>query len=114
MDKVLFIDDEHEGVITGTDCLRLRVLSNALNPRYLYAWLRSTYVFAWLSRFAHGTTMPGINEKTLHLLDVPVIARGDQDQIVEKLGHMEQSRTMINEHIRATEILQRTIVGSTL
>jgi type I restriction enzyme, S subunit len=102
MDKVLYIDKEIAGVITGSDCLRIRITNEPLAARFLYFWLRSPHVFNWLSRFAHGTTMPGINEKTLHHLRLPLPDKTHQkwfvlifesisDQICKTEAHLEKA-----------------------
>lgn len=114
MDRILFINPEYEGVMTGTDCLRIRILSNSLDPKFLYYWLRSPYIFRWLTRFAHGTTMPGINEKTLHHLDIPLLDSKHQKRVVRQMEQMERLLHTVKCHHGTTANFQRMLLENSL
>ena len=109
MDKILLVDEKNSGVITGTDCLRVRLSDDSILPEYLYYWLRSPYVFSWLSRFAHGTTMPGINEKTLHRLEIPLVPLRQQLKAVSSMKQIIDRKNSAEHHLKKSRAMTRSL-----
>lgn len=72
MGRIVLIDQRYEGMLVGSDCMRLRFSSEHIDPAYVVRFLRTPQLQSWLHRFASGTTMPGINERTLHLLEIRI------------------------------------------
>lgn len=109
MDKVLLVDESTSGVITGTDCLRVRLLNAPISAEYLYYWLSSPYIFNWLSRYAHGTTMPGINEKTLHRLEVPLVSLDQQTHLVSITRQTTERINETERHLKKVRAMMQSL-----
>ncbi|MBN8727003.1 MAG: restriction endonuclease subunit S [Xanthomonadales bacterium] len=66
------VDEEHVGSICGTGALLLRVNPNAVDPKFLAAYLSTTEVFGWLRSNAVGAVMPNLNTSIISRLRVPM------------------------------------------
>lgn len=59
--KCVFITENEEGWMTGSDCLKVALDESKCFPRYIYYQLRSPYIGKWLETISIGATMPSIN-----------------------------------------------------
>jgi type I restriction enzyme, S subunit len=76
-----------EGWILGSDCILMRADRDQLVPDFVQAMLRAPIARQELIRRAVGTDMPGINERSLSALRLPVMSLEDQNTLV---GHWRE------------------------
>jgi type I restriction enzyme S subunit len=90
---------EYEGFIVGSDLIRLRLLNADIQPDYLYFFLLAPRTRSWIARHASGTTMPGINEKLINGMQIPVPPRSEQMKIVCEFENLNQADEVLLEAI---------------
>ncbi|MBV9708331.1 MAG: restriction endonuclease subunit S, partial [Chloroflexi bacterium] len=56
-----FITKKEEGWICGTGCLRISLGHKVLDPTFLYYYLGTPKVVAWVANQAIGATLPNLN-----------------------------------------------------
>ena len=82
VDRHAYIDNESDGWMQGSDCIRLRVETDDINPRFLsYYFLTNQHKAFMISMCSHGTTMASLNQKILEQIDFPCLERNYQDNI---------------------------------
>ena len=103
VDRHAYIDNESDGWMQGSDCIRLRVETDDINPRFLsYYFLTNQYKAFMISMCSHGTTMASLNQKILEQIDFPCLERNYQDKIVEILSKIDEKGRVnqkINENL---------------
>ncbi len=99
VDRHAYIDIESAGWMQGSDCIRLRVETDAINPRFLsYYFLTNKHKLFMASMCSHGTTMASLNQKILEQIDFPYLERLDQDKIVRILETLDE-KIRVNQKI---------------
>ena len=105
VDRHAYIDNESAGWIQGSDCIRLRVETDAINPRFLsYFFLTNQHKAFMVSMCSHGTTMASLNQKILEQIEFPYLDRMYQDKVVSILGRLDEKvrvNEKINENLQA-------------
>lgn len=92
----------------GSDCIRMRVLTDKLNARYLsYFFLTQKHRSFMVSMCAHGTTMASLNQKILEQIEIPILDRTIQDRIVDILSCID-NKIELNQRIN--ENLERQVI----
>jgi type I restriction enzyme M protein len=86
--RAVLVTDDYDGFIVGSDIIRLRLIDSDLIPEYLYYFMLSPKTRAYVNRYASGTTMPGINEKLLGKIEIPVPDRNLQLAIINHMKEM--------------------------
>ena len=90
VDRHAYIGSDEEGWMQGSDCIRVRVKTQRINPRYLsYYFLTPEHRAFMISMCSHGTTMASLNQKILEMIEVPLPDRIVQDRIVALLGSLD-------------------------
>lgn len=93
------------GWVLGSDCILVRVDPARLVPHFVRAMLRAPEARLELLRRAPGTAMPGINEKSLSSLSLPVLSIDDQRAIASRWGEFDASKkTLVAEDMAALEV----------
>ena len=104
VDRHAYIDNESDGWMQGSDCIRLRVETDDINPRFLsYYFLTNQHKAFMISMCSHGTTMASLNQKILEQIDFPCLERNYQDKIVEILSKIDEKGRVnqkINENLQ--------------
>ena len=59
--KCVFITENEEGWMTGSDCLKVALKEDVCHPKFIYYQLRSPFIGRWLEKISIGATMPSIN-----------------------------------------------------
>ena len=99
VERHAFVSENENGWMQGSDCIRLRVLNDAVNPRFLsYYFLTKQHKAFMISMCSHGTTMASLNQKIIEKIEIPLPERSIQDKIVEILSVFDK-RIMINQKI---------------
>lgn len=103
VERHAFISESENGWMQGSDCIRLRVLSDRINPRYLsYYFLTAQHKAFMVSMCSHGTTMASLNQKIIEKIVVPLPSREVQDRIVSILLSLDKKaweNQKINENL---------------
>lgn len=107
VDRHAYIGSDEEGWMQGSDCIRVRVKTQRINPRYLsYYFLTPEHRAFMISMCSHGTTMASLNQKILEMVEIPLPDRAVQDRIVALLGSLD-NKIELNQKIN--ENLERQI-----
>ncbi len=105
-----FISTDENGWMQGSDCIRLRVLTDAVNPRFLsYYFLTRRHKAFMINMCSHGTTMASLNQKIIEKIEVPLPARPIQDKIVGLLSRFDK-RIATNQKINKNLLQQAVAV----
>ena len=104
VERHAFISESENGWMQGSDCIRLRVLADSVNPRFLsYYFLTKRHRAFMMSMCSHGTTMASLNQKIIEKIIVPLPERSIQDKIVEILATLDKqiaTNQKINENLQ--------------
>lgn len=105
VDRHAYIDNESSGWMQGSDCIRLRVETDTINPRFLsYYFLTNQHKAFMVSMCSHGTTMASLNQKILEQIDFPFPEKPYQDKVVRILEMLDKKikvNQKINENLAA-------------
>ena len=98
-----YITSREDGWMQGSDCIRLRIQSNRINPRYLsYFFLTKKHQAYMMSACSHGTTMASLNQGILEQIVFPLPPIEVQDRIVSILLSLDKKRDLnqqINDNL---------------
>lgn len=110
VDRHAYISSEEEGWMQGSDCIRLRVKTEKINPRFLsYYFLTPKHRAFMMGMCSHGTTMASLNQKILEMIEILLPERDIQDKIVSILSVIDEkikSNTRINDNIIAKVVFE--------
>ena len=109
--RAVLVNSEYKDFIVGSDVIRLRLLNSELIPEYLYYFMLTPKTRAWVARHASGTTMPGINEKLLHKLEVPIPTINAQTDIIHTIAGMIKADDALITAITSSRDLILTIAN---
>ena len=99
VERHAFISQNEKGWMQGSDCIRLRVNSSRINPKYLsYYFLTDKHKAFMVGMCSHGTTMASLNQKIIEQIEVPLPSIDVQNKIVALLGCIDE-KVKINEKI---------------
>ena len=103
VERHAYISEAENGWMQGSDCIRLRVVSDRINPRYLsYYFLTAKHKAFMVSMCSHGTTMASLNQKIIEKIVVPLPSRDVQDRVVSILLSLDKKvweNQKINENL---------------
>ena len=106
VDRHAYIDDESDGWMQGSDCIRLRVETDDINPRFLsYYFLTNKHKAFMVSMCSHGTTMASLNQNILEQIDFPFMEREYQDKITGSLEIIDE-KIKVNQKINENLLQQ--------
>lgn len=110
VDRYAYISGEEEGWMQGSDCIRVRVKTEKINPRYLsYYFLTPEHRAFMISMCSHGTTMASLNQKILEMIEIPLPERSVQDAIVSLLRILDD-KIELNQKINRNLEQQAQII----
>ena len=93
VDRHAYIGANEAGWMQGSDCIRLRVNTNKINPRYLsYYFLTPKHKAFMISMCSHGTTMASLNQGILSKIEIDLPERCIQDRIVSIISVLDKKR----------------------
>jgi len=107
LSKAVLAGKEHEGWIGGSDTIRLRCISYRVLPGYLYLALQTDHAAQMLYSFAHGTVMPGLNEKSLGRISIFLRTAEEQSVIINRFRRLNIQETMLIDRERACAAFER-------
>ena len=99
-----FIKDKHENWFQGTDCLRLRINSERIIPRFVSYFLLTENHKQWIiNQSSHGATMTSLNQDIIGRLTLPLPPKDTQQKVVAVLSAYDD---LIENNTRRIEILE--------
>jgi len=84
--KCVFITENEDGWMTGSDCLKVALKENYCYPRFIYYQLRSSFIGRWLEKISIGATMPSINTGLLSGIELVLPPIKEQKRIADILS----------------------------
>jgi type I restriction enzyme M protein len=112
--RAVFVRSEYDGFIVGSDIIRLRLIDSELRPEYLYYFLLAPKTRSWIARQASGTTMPGINEKLLKKIEVPIPTKDIQATIIQTIESMNVAEESLLAAISASKDLYLSLANAVM
>ena len=105
VDRHAFISVKENGWMQGSDCIRLRLLTDSYNPRFLsYYFMTNKHRSFMEMMCSHGTTMASLNQRIIELIEIPDLERKIQDKIVSILERVD---SLIDNNARVNQNLQQ-------
>ena len=114
IDKACIAGASHVGWIVGSDCIRLRSQQSVLSSSYLLYFLQSPRTGRMLASYAHGTVMPGLNEKMLSRLELQVPDLERQAEFVAHLTEIDAGLSRIAHRTRRAREFRQIILSNLL
>ena len=105
------IDFQSEGYLVGSDCIRFRVDSERVMAKYLYIYINLKVSQNWFERYSYGTTMPGINEKTLYKFLLPLPSIDIQKEVIDSYNNLNERERKIEAKILCSKSLQKSLIN---
>lgn len=103
--KCALIDEQQEGFLCGTGCLKIELPKAVLLPRFVYYYLGLSHVVEWLERNAVGTTMLNLNTGILGGVKIPVLPLAEQHRIADILSTYDD---LIENNRRRIKLLEES------
>lgn len=108
MGKVLYVSEDQEGYILGSNCLLIRCLDKVVLSEYLAFLMASPHSRRWLETQAQTTTMAYMNEKTLGSLEIKLPDIVYQLQAIATLRQvMDQQRHVVKHRATVRHFARR-------
>ena len=105
VDRHAFISVKENGWMQGSDCIRLRLLTDSYNPRFLsYYFMTNKHRSFMEMMCSHGTTMASLNQRIIELIEIPDLERKIQDKIVSILESVD---SLIDNNARVNQNLEQ-------
>ncbi len=83
VDRHLYVQEQQQGWVQGSDCIRLRFSTTEVNPRFVsYAFLRNVHKQWMLIQSGNKATMASLNQDVIKRITIPMPGRATQDIIV--------------------------------
>jgi hypothetical protein len=105
---------EHDGYVVGSDCIRFRVDSVRISPKYFFHFLRSESTQRWLQAQAggNGSVMPGMNEEIIGRLTIALPQMAKQDEVGAVLDEWMKAETAVIERRQAARSCRMKVFAS--
>lgn len=106
VDRHLLVSDEQIGWLQGSDCIRLRIVTDEVSPAYLsYAFLRISHQQWMLAQSGNKATMASLNHEIIRRIAFQLPSRRIQDDIVRLLRCYDD---LIENNRRRMALLQES------
>jgi type I restriction enzyme, S subunit len=104
VERHAFIQEQYKGWFQGSDCLRLRIISPSINPRFLsYCFLTQSHQQWMMNQCSHGSTMASLNQDVISRIPLYLPSIDVQSRIVEVLSAYDD---LIENNTRRIKILE--------
>ena len=112
VDRHLFVSDGQHGWVQGSDCIRLRLSKDSINPHFAsYAFLRPYHKEWMLRQCGNKATMASLNQDVIRRIVLPFLEPEEQRDIVSILSAyddlIENNRSRIALLEEAARLLYR-------
>jgi type I restriction enzyme, S subunit len=96
-----FITENEDGWIQGSDCIRLRILTDEFNPNFISYFFRTQAHQQWMINLgSFGATMGSLNQEIISKIEIPNIPRSKQDEITSILSAYDDLIENDNQRIK--------------
>ncbi len=112
VDRRALVKPEEEGWLQGSDCIRLRLNQNRIQPRFISFVLGSATHRAWFNQQAHGATMPSLNQEILSRLPLPIPPYEEQEIVAGVLGALDDKIELNRKMNETLEAMARALFKS--
>ena len=104
----------HDGYVVGSDCIRFRVDSVRISPKYFFHFLRSESTQRWLQAQAggNGSVMPGMNEEIIGRLTIALPQMAKQDEVGAVLDEWTKAETAVIQRRQAARSCRMKVFAS--
>lgn len=109
VERRALVRSHEDGWLCGTGCLRVRLGTNGVDPRYASFYLGHPNVREWIVRHAHGATMPNLNTAILSGCPFVIPPTREQLAIAEVLSAFEEKIELNRRMNRTMEDLAQAI-----
>lgn len=109
VEKCAFITNKQSGWLCGTGCLRVRVISNELFPKFCAYYLSTDDIKGWVSGNAVGTTMPNLNSSILQRLPLILPPLPEQKAIAAVLSSLDDKIDLLHRQNKTLEAMAETL-----
>lgn len=104
VERHAFVDEKHDGWFQGSDCIRIRIESPHLRPRYVSYCLLTPAHKTWMANnCSHGATMASLNQDIVKRIEIPVPELSSQDQVISTLSTYDDLIENNNRRIAVLE-----------
>ncbi len=111
VEKRALVGQREDGWLCGTGCLRVRVGAGVM-PAYAAYYLGHELVRGWITRHAHGATMPNLNTAILSELPFAVPPLDEQRAIAHVLGTLDDKIELNRRMNETLEAMARALFRS--
>jgi len=87
--------------LQGSDCIRLRILTNDIEPTFVSYALGTKAYREWILRNAQGATMPSLNQEIIGRIPLPLPKSSEQRAIMGILATLDD-KIELNMHMNET------------
>lgn len=113
VDRHAFIKGKYHKWFQGSDCIRMRIVSNRLYPRFIsYYFLTHEHKSNIIQECSHGTIMASLNQSILRLMKVPVVSFTEQKAIADTLSCLDDKIELNNRINKTLEEMAQAIFKS--
>lgn len=110
VERHLFVRQNQEGWIQGSDCIRVRAKSRRLNPRFLSYCLLLDEHKSWIqAQASHGATMATLNQGIIERIQIPTRHPSEQDRIADILSAYDDLIEVNQRRVAILEEMSRRI-----
>jgi len=110
VERIALVTAAEDGWLQGSDCIRLRLIDrSSLDPVFF------SYVFCsqahkrWITRHAHGATMPSLNQTILGLSPIPLPSIEEQKEIASILSLLDRKISNLRQQNETLEAIAQTL-----
>jgi len=109
VEKCAFITSKQSGWLCGTGCLRVRFISDEIDPRFCAFYLSTDEIKGWVSGNAVGTTMPNLNSSILARLPLKLPLLPEQKAIASVLSSLDDKIDLLHRQNKTLEAMAETL-----
>lgn len=109
VEKCAFITKEQTNWLCGTGCLRVRITSKKLHPKFCAYYFSSPEIKSWVSNNAVGTTMPNLNSTILGQLPLVIPELPEQTAIATVLSSLDEKIDLLHRQNKTLEGLAEVV-----
>lgn len=105
VDRHLFVSDFETGWMQGSDCIRLRIMTDEIDPAYLSYALRLSSHRQWMTiQSSNKSTMASLNQDVISRIKINLPPRDKQSEIVSILSCYDD---LIENNQRRIQLLEQ-------
>lgn len=109
VEKCAFITSNQSGWLCGTGCLRVRITSKDIEPKFCAYYLSTEEIKGWVSGNAVGTTMPNLNSSILKRLPLFLPPLHEQKVIASALSSLDDKISLLHRQNKTLEAMAETL-----